>query len=702
MALINDNNLQTALTEFKNRADNKYEGYLHKIDDINLRSTIGEKLDYGYFILSNKQVISGIPTSKVLINIDKPVEVRGIEFNASLHSIRLKKGKTYRIEIGVASTSVTWDGYSLYNVTTDTLIDSINIIPATSTDVRYSHLPVKNCIYTATGNDDIALLLDGYNSSGRTVNNAYIIIEEIGRTFIVDPMDVKETHKLKYGRFKSSGLTFTEGSKVLIDGSFNGNIPVNKDGTVTLTGGKTYEINFSGRITDDSGAADIRLYNNTDGLGIGAVYMNISSQNYNSNWSPNSTASGIIEVAKDTDFCLFCEFTSNHKTVKGLIVSINIKEVTQPVFVEYNKQYEIKNPLTTSDISQESPVGSIINYTGLTAPEHYLLCDGSVYNISDYPQLAEHIKTQFGSYNYFGGDGITTFKLSLEGLNYDIVSPIMTGDKTPTPYITSANATESSNFPAWKAFNGNSNTIQDSWSSGTTSGWLKIDCSKKISFNAFLLQGRYSSNLTTFPRDFILWGSNDDITYDKIKAYTNQTISAPSETKLYILDGITSYRYLKLEISAASGGTSVCIGELSFIQIRDIRCIKYEPTHYAVNQYGGFESTVLFDGNANAVGSYTLTDSLENYDFIIVNGYIVDNSFRTQQMSNTIFPSEIRYGEDTFLFSVTIITANRRIIYSFTSATTLYLSKVELNTLAINKIIGIKGQLPSLMQGGTF
>ena len=46
---------------------------------------------------------------------------------------------------------------------------------------------------------------------------------------------------------------------------------------------------------------------------------------------------------------------------------------------------------------------------GKTAPEDYLICDGTVYNIADYGDLADFINTQFGSYNFFGGDGTTTF-----------------------------------------------------------------------------------------------------------------------------------------------------------------------------------------------------------------------------------------------------------------------------------------------------
>jgi len=46
---------------------------------------------------------------------------------------------------------------------------------------------------------------------------------------------------------------------------------------------------------------------------------------------------------------------------------------------------------------------------GNQVPTGYLSCDGATYNIADYPKLAEQIKTEFGSYNHYGGDGETTF-----------------------------------------------------------------------------------------------------------------------------------------------------------------------------------------------------------------------------------------------------------------------------------------------------
>ena len=49
---------------------------------------------------------------------------------------------------------------------------------------------------------------------------------------------------------------------------------------------------------------------------------------------------------------------------------------------------------------------------GNNAPDGYLKCDGTEYKINDYKNLAEQIKKEFGSYNYFGGDGTITFAVS--------------------------------------------------------------------------------------------------------------------------------------------------------------------------------------------------------------------------------------------------------------------------------------------------
>lgn len=67
--------------------------------------------------------------------------------------------------------------------------------------------------------------------------------------------------------------------------------------------------------------------------------------------------------------------------------------------------------LTISATGGGSPIGEIIAYMGKTAPKNYLICNGATYNIADYPELSQHFIDNFGSANYFGGNGTTTFKV---------------------------------------------------------------------------------------------------------------------------------------------------------------------------------------------------------------------------------------------------------------------------------------------------
>ena len=65
--------------------------------------------------------------------------------------------------------------------------------------------------------------------------------------------------------------------------------------------------------------------------------------------------------------------------------------------------------LVNKAIMGYTPVGTIISVMGNNAPRHYLACNGQTVNIADYPELANYFEQQFGSKNYFGGDGMTTF-----------------------------------------------------------------------------------------------------------------------------------------------------------------------------------------------------------------------------------------------------------------------------------------------------
>ena len=71
-----------------------------------------------------------------------------------------------------------------------------------------------------------------------------------------------------------------------------------------------------------------------------------------------------------------------------------------------NKIYPYLNSATHMGFT---PIGTVIDFLGISAPTHYLKCDGSTHNIADYSDLANYFQAVYGSKNYFGGDGATTF-----------------------------------------------------------------------------------------------------------------------------------------------------------------------------------------------------------------------------------------------------------------------------------------------------
>ena len=91
------------------------------------------------------------------------------------------------------------------------------------------------------------------------------------------------------------------------------------------------------------------------------------------------------------------------------IVAKNFKEFYNRI-LPYLNQAEPDNGFT--------PVGTVITVMGSHAPKNYLLCDGTVYSLAEYPDLAGLFETEFGASNYFGGDGTTTFAVpDLTGTN---------------------------------------------------------------------------------------------------------------------------------------------------------------------------------------------------------------------------------------------------------------------------------------------
>ena len=167
---------------------------------------------------------------------------------------------------------------------------------------------------------------------------------------------------------------------------------------VILKAGITYKIKFS-----------VEVYNKGIGGGEGSVC--IFDENGNTvgsrGWTGMSTttvapAEAVVKFDKDTK--IYFKYKISSDLVIYPSCSVIMIEAMEDVIID-PLQY-VDNINGTQDI----PIGTIINMMGNNAPKHYLKCDGSEYQIKDYPYLAQYFKEQFGSANKFGGDGITTFR----------------------------------------------------------------------------------------------------------------------------------------------------------------------------------------------------------------------------------------------------------------------------------------------------
>lgn len=99
------------------------------------------------------------------------------------------------------------------------------------------------------------------------------------------------------------------------------------------------------------------------------------------------------------------------KAIKLRIKESDLNEITTSAVMDLFKDADGLAHLFGQSCSGDTPVGSILPYMGTSAPDGYLVCDGSEYQITDYPALAQHFEDHFELKDYFGGDGEYTFKV---------------------------------------------------------------------------------------------------------------------------------------------------------------------------------------------------------------------------------------------------------------------------------------------------
>ncbi|GLB26619.1 hypothetical protein LXJ15735_28600 [Lacrimispora xylanolytica] len=155
--------------------------------------------------------------------------------------------------------------------------------------------------------------------------------------------------------------------------------------------------------------------------------FNVSQIVYNNTDTINYSDGSVIYISFDASTNGAGAYGSSHFVMTGWFKTNSIFFVSSfanpTIDINYNKFsiFSIKginienvtidpvNYVNTTQGIEDTPVGHILSQMGKVAPKHYLNCDGATYNITDYPYLSQYIKDQFGTFNFFGGNGTTTF-----------------------------------------------------------------------------------------------------------------------------------------------------------------------------------------------------------------------------------------------------------------------------------------------------
>lgn len=245
-----------------------------------------------------------------------------------------------------------------------------------------------------------------------TKNDDGIFVED--KTKTIETLNTKVESIQKYQKFLNTELDYCY---CTLDGLsytpvVNEYIPwAKKSGNLDITDGKfIVKAKQTVQITCGIG------YQSSGSTEYGNISFSIRNETQNkviTNYYPNQ---GSVTLEHPQVLTLMYTNDTNEDNELGIYTyAVWTEDVLSPysyLIVQETNREVVIDPVehvnTTSGI-EDTPVGHIMSFMGINAPDHYLICDGTEYEIEKYPYLAQHFKDNFGTINYFGGDGNTTF-----------------------------------------------------------------------------------------------------------------------------------------------------------------------------------------------------------------------------------------------------------------------------------------------------
>lgn len=581
------------------------------LDDLYLRSEIGEILDYVHcttdMVVNNIRVGNHIEFIPLVGNIEVSSgtgQERGI--------IKLKKGKVYKISFGFGAYArkIYID---LYNLTTKTIVESIGGLAGMYTE--YINNSSLTHVIKPVSDMSIEFRFNTLESA-RDIRHVNLVVEEIGRTLIKDPIESAQKHQVEYGICK---VSLGMGSRLVVNNHIEfdnciGTIKMStgvgqENGIIYIRGKKRYRIEYrvTGLFSIGNGIVlgvyDIKrkvLLSSVQLYGSVTKYINPVGNVFDTYFEDDSEIElRIVSLGSETIYDIRAE------------TFVSIQEIASPLVLEYTK--ELNNPLSTKPLEYGT--------FHIPSPQVANLRTGNHVEL-------EHLNGNIRCSKGIGQDkGIIALK---GGITYELSSSFRMLGRNATLYLKNITTNE-----LIYEMNGLGGAYQDY----TTSN----------SFNG---------------------------------AYT------PLEDC-----------FIELNILAAEGISNLTTVLLFIKEIRN----------QGVNQYGGFETQVLFEGNTSANGEYRLIDSVFNYDFIYFEGRSNSASLTwvggfSGQLSSEFISHNLGEKQYLIAFSSSGTSNYTSLGVSFKDLETMCIAIVNspLILMRITKVVGIKGQLPSLLCGGEF
>ena len=233
--------------------------------------------------------------------------------------------------------------------------------------------------------EDLSNKVNALNIAQKTVNSE-LEYYYATKTTSISGVPIKHSNLINYLSYLTNITSNLESSRYNTKG-------------VTLKKSKTYRITFGLARATTSGNGTSAYVMDSDGNKLG-------NRGY---FGSNSYSDNIIDViyTPTKDISVYPALVNLNTNLGSTYYPdcsfFQITEIGREVTIDPVEYVD-----STKGI-EDTPVGHIIPYMGNNAPKHYLICDGGEYNIVDYPYLAQHFTDEFGSVNYFGGDGTTTF-----------------------------------------------------------------------------------------------------------------------------------------------------------------------------------------------------------------------------------------------------------------------------------------------------